>query len=249
MRITICDDKKELGRQAAKRGAEEIRIAIAKHGYANVAFVTGLSQVETLRNLRTENVDWSKVNIFFLDEYIGIPKDHKASSLNFLRENFLSFIDEPCSIHPIDREEENIEATLAELNSIMATHPLDVSFICIGENGHLALNDPPADFDTKDPYIVVELEKRSRRQQVGEGWFKTFDDVPEKAITMSIREIISSNHIICSCPDQRKAKAVAMSIFDDLNTANPCAMLRYGKDVDLFLDRQSSCLVLRDGRC
>ena len=131
----------------------------------------------------------------------------------------------------------------------MATHHLDVSFICIGENGHLALNDPPADFDTKDPYIVVELEKRSRRQQVGEGWFKTFDDVPEKAITMSIREIISSNHIICSCPDQRKAKAVAMSIFDDLNTAYPCAMLRYGKDVDLFLDRQSSCLVLRDGRC
>lgn len=248
MRITICDDKKELGRQAAKRGAEEIRIAIAKHGYANVAFVTGLSQVETLRNLRTEDVDWSKVNIFFLDEYIGIPKDHKASSLNFLRENFLSFIDEPCSIHPIDRDEENIEKTLAELNSIIANHPLHVSFICIGENGHLALNDPPADFDTKDPYIVVELEKRSRRQQVHEGWFKAFDDVPEKAITMSIREIISSRHIICSCPDQRKAKAVAMTLFDDLSTASPCAMLRNGRDVDLFLDRQSSCLILKDGR-
>lgn len=248
MRITICDDKKELGRQAAKKGADEIKEAISKKGFANVAFVTGLSQVETLKNLRNEAIEWSKVNIFFLDEYVGIAKDHKASSLNFLRENFLSFISEPCTIHPIDREEENIEKTLNELNTIMKDYPLDVSFICIGENGHLALNDPPADFDTKDAYIVVELEKRSRRQQVGEGWFKSFDDVPKKAITMSIKEIISSEHIICSCPDQRKAKAVAMSIFEDLSTASPCTMLRNGKDVDLFLDRQSSCLILRDGR-
>lgn len=248
MRITICDDKKELGRQAAKKGADEIKEAISKKGFANVAFVTGLSQVETLKNLRNEAIEWSKVNIFFLDEYVGIAKDHKASSLNFLRENFLSFISEPCSIHPIDREEENIEKTLNELNTTMKDYPLDVSFICIGENGHLALNDPPADFDTKDAYIVVELEKRSRRQQVGEGWFKSFDDVPKKAITMSIKEIISSEHIICSCPDQRKAKAVAMSIFEDLSTASPCTMLRNGKDVDLFLDRQSSCLILRDGR-
>lgn len=248
MRITICDDKKELGRQAAKKGADEIKEAISKKGFANVAFVTGLSQVETLKNLRNEAIEWSKVNIFFLDEYVGIAKDHKASSLNFLRENFLSFISEPCSIHPIDREEENIEKTLNKLNTTMKDYPLDVSFICIGENGHLALNDPPADFDTKDAYIVVELEKRSRRQQVGEGWFKSFDDVPKKAITMSIKEIISSEHIICSCPDQRKAKAVAMSIFEDLSTASPCTMLRNGKDVDLFLDRQSSCLILRDGR-
>ena len=130
----------------------------------------------------------------------------------------------------------------------MNDYTLDVSFICIGENGHLALNDPPADFDVKDPYIVVELEKRSRRQQVSEGWFKNIDDVLEKAITMSIREIISSKHIICSCPDQRKARAVAMSIFEDLSTGSPCTMLRNGKDVDLFLDRQSSCLILRDGR-
>lgn len=248
MRITICDDKKELGRQAAKKGADEIKEAISKKGFANVAFVTGLSQVETLKNLRNEAIEWSKVNIFFLDEYVGIAKDHKASSLNFLRENFLSFISEPCSIHPIDREEENIEKTLNKLNTTMKDYPLDVSFICIGENGHLALNDPPADFDTKDAYIVVELEKRSRRQQVGEGWFKSFDDVPKKAITMSIKEIISSEHIICSCPDQRKAKAVAMSIFEDLSTASPCTMLRNGKDVDLFLDRQSSCLILRDSR-
>lgn len=249
MRITICDDKKELGKQAAKKGAEHIKNAISEKGFANVAFVTGSSQIETLKHLRHEkDIDWKAVNIFFLDEYMGIPDNHKASSLIFLSDNFLSYIEKPLSIHPIEKSVDKIDETLKTLNEKMKDYPLDVSFICIGENGHLALNDPPADFDVKDPYIVVDLEKRSRRQQVNEGWFKNFNDVPEKAITMSIREIISSKHIICSCPDQRKAKAVAMSIFEDLSTASPCTMLRNGKDVDLFLDRQSSCLILRDGR-
>ena len=249
MKITICEDKNELGREAAKTGAEEIRKAIEKKGNANLAFVTGTSQIQTLKSLAQEgNIDWSKVNIFFLDEYLGIPKDHRASSYNFLNDHFLKFLPKESHIHPIDGEIENVEKTLDSLNDEMKDYPLDVSFVCIGENGHLALNDPPADLTTKAPYIVVELEKRSRKQQVNEGWFDNFEQVPEKAITMSIREIMSSEHIICSCPDQRKARAVAMAVFDDITAASPCALLRSGKDVHLFLDRQSDCLIVGDRR-
>lgn len=249
MRITICEDRNDLGTQAAKTGAVAIRDTIAEKGCANLAFVTGTSQIQTLKALSKEqNIDWSKVNIFFLDEYIGIEKNHRASSFNFLNDEFLSFIPKVGSIHPIDAEESHIDQTLKDLNSKMKDYPLDVAFVCIGENGHLALNDPPADLDTADPYIVVDLEKRSRRQQVGEGWFKNLDEVPMKAITMSIREIMSSKHIICACPDQRKAKAVAMSIYDDVSSSAPCSALRRGMDVQLYLDRQSACLILGDRR-
>lgn len=249
MRLTICEDRMDLGVQAAKTGAEEIREAIAKNGCANLAFVTGTSQIQTLNALsKEEGIDWSKVNVFFLDEYVGISKDHKASSYNFLNDAFLSKIPPVGSITRINPDKSKVHETIKELNEKMKDYPLDVSFVCIGENGHLALNDPPADFITDNPYIVVELEKRSRRQQVSEGWFKTLEEVPEKAITMSIREIVSSKHIICACPDQRKARAVAMALYDDMTAASPCAALRQGHDVHLFLDRPSSFLILSDRR-
>ena len=216
MLITICDDKNALGEQAAEKGGRFIRKAITERGECNVAFVTGKSQIATLKCLALETrIDWSKVNIFLLDEFLGLPDGHKASSETFLKENFLSYLPPVGSFHPLSRQED-AEKTVSEMNSLMANYPLDVTFICIGENGHLAFNDPPADLDTTDPYIIVELERRSRRQQVGEGWFKNIDEVPSRAITMSIHEIISSKNIICSCPDQRKAKAVAMCIFDDI---------------------------------
>ena len=242
MRITICENKIELGAQAAAMGRYHINAAIQKQGRANVAFVTGTSQMEMLKALRSMEIDWSKVNIFLLDEFIGLPDGHKASSETFLKENFLSYLPPVGSFHPISRQED-AEKTVSEMNKLMADYPLDVTFICIGENGHLAFNDPPADLDTIDPYIIVELERRSRRQQVGEGWFKNIDEVPSRAITMSIHEIISSKNIICSCPDQRKAKAVAMCIFDDIAPAAPCATLRR-TECSLFLDRQSCCLIL-----
>ena len=152
------------------------------------------------------------------------------------------------SYTPIDSDESRLEKTVGKLNALMASHRLDVAFICIGENGHLAFNDPPADFDTRDPYIVVDLEKRSRRQQVSEGWFRTLDEVPTKAITMSVSEIMRSKHIIVSCPDQRKAKAVASCLFDDITVLSPAAALRMSPDCSLYLDRLSSSLVFKDGR-
>ena len=247
MRVTICDSKKELGRLAAAEGASYIKAAIEENGEANVVFVTGKSQVDTLLNLAKADIDWSCVNVFHLDEFIGLKKDSISSSRYFLQEFFLSHISAVKSYTPIDSDESRLEKTVGKLNALMASHRLDVAFICIGENGHLAFNDPPADLDATDPYIIVDLERRSRRQQVGEGWFQNIDEVPSRAITMSVHEIISSKNIICSCPDQRKAKAVAMCVFDDIAPAAPCATLRR-TECSLFLDRQSSRLILSDGR-
>ena len=249
MLITICDDKNALGEQAAARGGRLIRRAIAKRGECNVAFVTGKSQIATLKNLAMETrIDWMKVNVFLLDELIGLEKGHKASSTTFLYENFLNLISGVNSFHAISSDESKVEETLKELNAAVKDHPIDVAFICIGENGHLAFNDPPADFDTRDPYILVNLEDRSRRQQANEGWFKSINEVPRTAITMSIHEILSSRHIIVSCPDQRKAKAVAMCVFDDITPLSPCSAIKRGIDTSLFLDRQSACLVFGDRR-
>lgn len=247
MRITICENKIELGRQAAILGRHHIKSTILKKGHANVAFVTGTSQIEMLKALRGLDIDWGKVNVFLLDEFIGLPDGHKASSETFLKENFLDFIPQIGSFHPISRDKD-YKKTLKDMNALMADNPIDVIFICIGENGHLAFNDPPADFDATDPYIVVDLERRSKRQQVSEGWFDSIDEVPEKAITMSIHEILSSRIIICACPDQRKAKAVASCIFDDISPASPCSSIRKRTECTIFLDRQSSRLVFGDFR-
>ncbi len=247
MRINICENKIELGQQAASLGRHCIKSTIEKYGRANVAFVTGTSQLGLLTALREKDLQWDKVNVFLLDEFVGLPDGHKASSETFLKENFLDHLPAIGSFHPISRSNDT-KATLKEMNRLMKDYPLDVAFICIGENGHLAFNDPPADFDARDAYIQVELERRSRRQQVGEGWFSTIDEVPSKAITMSVFEILTARHIICACPDQRKAKAVASCIFDDISPSSPAASIRRRTECTLFLDRQSSCLVFDDFR-
>ena len=248
MKVTICDERRELGLQAAKEGAQYINFAIKEKGEANVVFVTGKSLVMTLSYLTQEAIDWKYVNVYHLDEFIGIKKTSIASSYSFLNEYLLSRVGEVKSYHPIDSDEANVEQTISNLNQELKSHPLDVAFICIGENGHLAFNDPPADFDTTDPYILVDLERRSRKQQVSEGWFRTLDEVPEKAITMSISQILSSKHIIVSCPDQRKAKAVAACLFEDISPLSPSSALRFAASCSLYLDRLSSCLVFGDRR-
>ncbi len=249
MLITICDDKNILGAQAAENGGRFIRNAIRERGECNIAFVTGKSQIETLKSLAKEpRIDWSKANIFLLDEFLGLEKGHKASSSTFLYEYFLNLIPGVNSFHAISGDESKVAETLKNLNETMKSHPIDVAFVCIGENGHLAFNDPPANFDAKEPYIVVELEDRSRRQQANEGWFSSIKDVPRKAITMSIHGILSAKHIIVPCPDQRKAKAVAMCIYDDISVLSPCSVIRRGIDTHLFLDRQSSYLIFSDQR-
>jgi len=248
MKVTICDDKKQLGFLAGAEGARLINDAIGKNGEANAVFVAGESQIETLKSLVSSDVDWSKVNIFHLAEYVGIDKGNKGSSHTFLHENFLNLIKEPKSYTPIDSDEKHLEKTINNLNKQLQSIRLDVAFICIGENGHLAFNDPPADISATDPYIVVSLDRKSRKQMANEGWFKTIDEVPLRAITMSINEILSSEHIIVSCPDQRKAKAVASCLFSPMSTFSPSSALQHAKDCSLYLDRLSSCMVFSDLR-
>jgi glucosamine-6-phosphate deaminase len=194
-----------------------------------------------LQELVKAKVDWSRVTVFHLDEYIGIPETHPASFRKYLRERFVELV-HPAAFYAIDGEADP-QKECARLNKIIRKHPIEVAFVGIGENGHLAFNDPPADFDTREPFIVVELDEACRRQQMGEGWFPTLEDVPQKAISMSIRQIMKSSTIICSVPDGRKARAVKNTLEEPVSQLVPASILTTHKDAHLFLDQRSASLL------
>ncbi|BBE16154.1 glucosamine-6-phosphate deaminase [Aquipluma nitroreducens] len=234
MEIVISETKQELGQKAAQRGAELIRKAILERGEANIIVATGASQFEMLGELVKEDIDWSVVTGFHLDEYIGIPETHPASFRKYLKERFVDivspkeFIYVNGSVNPYEE--------CARLGELIGKHPIDVAFVGIGENSHLAFNDPPADFETDKAYLVVNLDEDCRRQQMGEGWFPTIDDVPQQAISMSIKQIMKSGAIICSVPDARKAKAVFNTIYGEISPATPASIMRNHPQAFLFLD-------------
>jgi glucosamine-6-phosphate deaminase len=237
MEIIISATKQELGKQAAQKGAELIRKAIAERGEASIIVATGASQFEMLSELVKENIDWSVVTGFHLDEYIGIDETHPASFRKYLKERFVSLV--PLKeFHYVNGN--GAEKECKRLGEIISRRPIDVAFVGIGENGHLAFNDPPADFETEEPYLVVNLDENCRKQQLGEGWFATFDDVPEQAISMSIRQIMKSKHIICSVPDERKADAVRNTIVCDITPMVPASVLQEHASMWLFLDSASA---------
>ncbi len=248
MRTMICDDKRDLGYQAACAGAVKIREAIQEKGHATIVLATGVSQFEMLDALVKMDIDWSKVEAFHLDEYVGLSASHDASFRKYLHDRFEALVPTLQAFHYINADEPDLHGEVARLNSMMENRVVDVTFLGIGENGHLAFNDPPADFDTDQPYIIVKLEQRCRKQQVGEGWFASLEEVPTQAISMSIRQILKSRMIICSVPDQRKARAVAMCLFDQISPLAPCTVLRRRTDCSLYLDRPSSMLVFGDRR-
>jgi len=237
MKIVITVNKLELGKQAAQKGAVLIRTAIAERGEANIIVATGASQFEMLEALIKEEIDWSVVTGFHLDEYIGIDENHPASFRKYLKERFVSKV-------PL-KEFQYVNGNEAEkeckrLGEIISRNPIDVAFVGIGENGHLAFNDPPADFETEEPYIVVNLDDDCRKQQLGEGWFPTFDDVPKQAISMSIKQIMKAKHIICSVPDLRKAEAVKNTAKSEVSTLVPASILQNHPDAILLLDKDSA---------
>ncbi|MBL7698202.1 MAG: glucosamine-6-phosphate deaminase [Chitinophagaceae bacterium] len=242
--VTIYDSAKQLGEAAGRAAAELIRNAIRQKGQANIILATGASQFETLNTLIQEDVDWSKVVMFHLDEYIGMPESSPASFRKYLRERFLEKVPKLKAVYLINGEVDPA-AESARLNEIITKHPIDVALVGIGENGHLAFNDPPADFDTEDPYIIVNLDHDCRLQQLNEGWFKTIDDVPKQAISMSIRQICKSEKIICSVPDQRKAKAVKNTLEGKVNNLVPASILQLHDGCTFYLDRLSSSLLMR----
>lgn len=243
MNIHFSENPVELGEVSGQKAAELIRSAIAEKGFANVILATGASQFGTLQALIADkDIDWSKVTMFHLDEYIGLPLSHPASFRKYLKERFLEQVPPLKASHLIDGEG-NPEEECTRLGALIAQFPIDVALVGIGENGHLAFNDPPADFDTENPYIVVNLDEPCRRQQMNEGWFPTLDDVPKQAISMSVKQIMKTAHLICSVPDLRKAQAVKDCLEHAVSNLYPASILQQHPDCRLYLDEQSASLL------
>ena len=208
-------------------------------GKARLVAATGASQLEFLAALTSDkSVDWPRVELFHLDEYLGLANTHPASFAKYIRERIII----PTGIHNyylLDGTRDPHEVA-AEAGRRIQTAPVDLALVGIGENGHLAFNDPPADFDTTEPYIVVSLDEACRRQQVGEGWFATIADVPRQAISMSVQQILAANHIVCVVPDRRKAQAVSDTLESPVTPLVPASILRTHARAMLFLDEESA---------
>ena len=243
MQVYNCGVKTSLGANAGKCAADYIKKAILKKGQANIIMATGTAQYETLKVLiDDQEIDWSKVVMFHLDEYIGIEADHKASFRKFLTERFLDFVPPLKKTHLINGFDD-VDAELDYLNQEIVKYPIDLALIGIGENGHLAFNDPPADFETDVPFIKVQLDEACRTQQVKEGWFPDLEAVPTHAVSMSIKHMLKSTAIVASIPDFRKAEPVYNTIFQAIDPQYPSTMLRLHRDCHLFLDGESSSLI------
>ena len=240
--IRVFDDSRQLASAAATDASARIRLAIEQRGRARVVAATGASQIAFLdRLVREPAIAWDNVEMFHLDEYIGLSVEHPASFRRYLLERLI----EPAGItryHLLDGERDP-DLVRRETGRLLREDPVDVAFIGIGENGHLAFNDPPADFDTEDPYLVVRLDERCRQQQVGEGWFARLEDVPATAISMSVRQILKARAIVCVVPDRRKAEAVRASIEGPVDPMMPASILRRHADLTIYLDRASASLL------
>ena len=242
MEIKVFDTKSALGKAAAGDAAKLINQAIDERDTAYVIAATGASQFEFLDSLAQEDVDWTKVVFFHLDEYVGLPESHPASFRRYLKERIVSRV-QPQAFHFVNGEAVDAMAECRRVGDLIAQQTVDAAFVGIGENGHLAFNDPPADFETDEPYIVVNLDEACRQQQVGEGWFKSIDEVPTQAISMSIKQILKSRAILCIVPDARKAQAVKASVELDVSRMHPASILQKHPRVTLYLDRESSSLL------
>ncbi|WP_246272755.1 glucosamine-6-phosphate deaminase [Phyllobacterium pellucidum] len=241
--IRILNDKEALGAAAADLGAEAIRRAIAEKSKASIIVATGASQFEVLRNLvAAKDIDWSKVTAFHLDEYVGMDIGHPASFRKYLNERFVEPLAGKVTFYPIDAESD-AHAEAERISKLISGHEIDVCFAGIGENCHLAFNDPPADFETEEPYIVVTLDEACRKQQFGEGWFPDLAAVPEQAVSMSIRQIMKSKFIVLSVPDARKAQAVKDAIEGEVDPRHPASIVQEHPNVVLLLDPTSASLL------
>jgi glucosamine-6-phosphate deaminase len=242
MKTYIGSDKMDMAAKAAKAAGERIRKAIRESGEARIIVATGASQFEFLQALVKEpDIDWTKVTGFHLDEYVGLPVTHKASFRGYMRERFVSQTPQPMNaFNEVNGEAPDTEAEIDRLEKLIRTAPIDVACVGIGENGHLAFNDPPADFDTDRAYKVVPLDDKCRMQQVGEGWFATKDDVPTHAFSMTIKQIMWSKSIVCTCPDERKAEAVKGALKGPVTNMLPSSILQMHPDCEMFLDPGSA---------
>jgi glucosamine-6-phosphate deaminase len=241
--LKVFHDKIQLGQAAASQAAGLIQQAIKEHGQARIIAATGASQFEFLQALTARrDLEWKLVEMFHLDEYVGLPATHPASFRKYLFERLI----EPTGIekyHLLDGEADPFRVC-QEVGKLLNSAPIDVAFAGIGENGHLAFNDPPADFDTNEAYIVVDLDEACRRQQVGEGWFRDLSDVPQRAISMTVNQLLKAREVICVVPDARKAEAVKNCFENEISPQFPASILRKHERTTVFLDKDSSSLLI-----
>lgn len=242
VKVRLFADKNLLAQAAAEQAADLLRNAIAAKGYARIIAATGAAQFEFLELLtQRADIDWKRVEMFHLDEYLDLPASHPASFRRFLRERL---IDKTgiTRFHLLDGERDP-KKVIAEVTAEIRKAPIDVAFVGIGENGHLAFNDPPADFETEEAYIVVDLDEACRRQQLGEGWFKSVDEVPTRALSMTIKETLKARNIIAIVPDARKAPAVAKCFNGEISPMAPSSILRTHANTVIYLDKNSAALL------
>lgn len=244
MDARICPDARSVGAQAATLGADAIRAAIAACGEACIVVATGASQFATLDSLVQEpGIDWPRVTVFHLDEYAGLQEEHPASFRNYLRTRFLAPLRNAPQFVPVVGDSPDLAAEVLRLSALIAERTVDVCFAGIGENCHLAFNDPPADFNTDCPYLVVTLDDACRQQQLGEGWFDSLDRVPDRAISMSVRQIMRSRLIVLSVPDLRKARAVQATVDGPVTPQHPASILQQHGNAVLLLDPPAAAML------
>lgn len=244
MKIQIFENSIELGKAAAIQCAAIINEAIARQGKARIVLSTGMSQFDTIKALTETDIDWSKVEMFHLDEYTGLPESHPASFRKYLKERFLSRVNIK-QAYLVDGESDP-QNVIAFLTNEIRKEPIDLGIIGIGENAHVAFNDPPADFDTEEAYICVTLDDACKRQQVGEGWFATIDDVPKQAISMSVHQIMQCRHIVSCVPFAVKARAIRDTLENQPVNTVPATKLKTHPNWTLFLDKDSASLIDRN---
>jgi glucosamine-6-phosphate deaminase len=242
MIIKVFDFKAEMARDAANRAADTIREAISERGEARIVAATGASQFEFLDALtKISDIDWKRVEMFHLDEYVGVSGQAPASFCKYLRERLIDKVGLE-KYHLLDGTQ--APATVIEqVSAEIRKAPIDIAFVGVGENGHLAFNDPPANFDTEEAYMVVNLDEACRKQQLGEGWFSTLADVPRQAISMTIKQIMKAKQILCIAPDARKANAIKVCFNGEVSAAAPASILQQHPDTILYLDRDSAALL------
>jgi glucosamine-6-phosphate deaminase len=242
MLLRVFDDKISLGKAAAIQAAAAIRSAIAERGQARVVAASAASQFEFLEALTASpGIQWKEVELFHLDEYIGLPMTHPASFCKFLQERLIGKTGIVHS-HLLDGSRDPKEV-IRSVGEAISSAPIDIAFLGIGENGHIAFNDPPADFEIEEPYITVALDHACRMQQVGEGWFKDLDAVPTHAISMSVRQVLKAREILAVVPDARKASAIKLCFDGPISPMAPSSILRNHSSATVYLDRQSSALL------
>ena len=241
MKIHVSPDAEQLGAAAAERIADKIRKSIEEYGRARIVLSTGASQFEMFDVLVKEDLDWSRVTMFHLDEYVGLPESHPASFRRYLKERFVDRV-HPGHVYYVNGEGD-VRENIRILSEELTMEPIDLGVIGIGENAHIAFNDPPADFETKESYILVNLNERCKLQQVGEGWFDTTDDVPKQAISMTPYRIMQCRSIVSVVPGKRKAQAVYNTLSGvGPDPAVPATMLLTHPDFYLYLDTDSASL-------